>query len=284
MPRLFDYYIFADYSGSQHPQGQKNSIALAVFDGESYLDIPVKGYTRQTLYHTVLKLLLDLEQQGKRAILGFDHQYSFPAGLFEILAGRGWQSWDELLDFITANATKTHQATNPKDWAAAANQLISERCGTSSGPFWGPGFAAQPTDPKFPFAKTSLNERRLVEERSPSMKPLFKLGGHGSVGLQSLCGIPYLAALRSACREANIELFCWPFDGWELPESGHVLVEVYPRLCNSGKKSDEADAKETAKWLAGQDAAGTISDWFNPELTDMERARASLEGWVIGMR
>ncbi len=156
------------------------------------------------------------------------------------------------------------------------------------GPFRGPNFKDQQKNPEFPFKSWNMKEKRLVEERIPQTKPIYKIGGIGSVGLQSLYGIQNLVELRNEIRSRGIELFCWPFDGWDLPSSGHVLVEIYPKLFNKKSKNHLQDAEACSKWLYKHDEKGRLLDWFDPNNfkleTRNELQRASLEGWIIGVK
>ncbi len=115
----------------------------------------------------------------------------------------------------------------PREWAKAVNDLICKRLDLPKGPFWGPNFKEQ------------------------QKNPVYKIGGPGSVGLQSIYGIQNLVELRNEIRSRGIELFCWPFDGWDLPSSGHVLVEIYPKLFKN-------KTKRAGYWIG---LIQTISRW-----------------------
>jgi hypothetical protein len=173
-------------------------------------------------------------------------------------------------------------SSNVRLWAEAANNRIIYRLDKSNGPFWGPNFS-RPTDPLF-FHPGGLpfEEYRLVEKRLPGCKPVFKIGGHGSVGLQSLCGIPLLFHLRTECLKQNIPLHFWPFDGWHC-NRGHVVVEWYPSIYNKGQKSDENDARACVEWARLMDVNGILSSYFTPQITNIERTQANFEGWVLGV-
>lgn len=173
--------------------------------------------------------------------------------------------------------------SNARQWAEAANNQIARRLGGSVGPFWGANFL--PTkDPRFfSFGKPAFEEYRLVEKRLPGCQPIFKVGGRGSVGLQSLCGIPCLCHLRTVCSEENIPLHFWPFDGWD-SRGYHVMVEWYPAIHNRGRKSDEKDAYACVEWAKSIDEEGTLSHYFAPGLSRSEKAQVAFEGWVLGVR
>ncbi|TCP58171.1 hypothetical protein EV586_102623 [Tumebacillus sp. BK434] len=268
----FDRYAFADYSGSSSLRLQKKHIVLAVSGAEP------EHFTREELYLRVCDLLAEATAAGERVVLGFDHSYSFPQGFFEKVTGSSPVSWDEVTALLTG------AEADGRGWAARINGLFQTRHGVAvGGPFWGPNFQLQSKRPPFPYAALGMSERRLVEERCRKMKPIYQVGGAGSVGLQAICGIAYLTRLRRFCREQGIPLFAWPFDGWVLPETGHVLVEMYPTLFNHGERGDTEDALACTRWLQREDEAGRLGGYFDPRLTGEERRRAELEGWVLGV-
>ncbi len=281
----FDVYAFADYSGAKSQYNQKKSIALSVIRSDVKKPQTTKCFTRESLRNEIKLLLIKAGQENQRVIFGFDHSYSFPVGFYDVVTGTQWKKWEQLLDLLCHGTSELPSVNNePREWAKAANDCICKRLSLSKGPFWGPNFVYQNTNPKFPFDKTPLKEKRLSEERIPRTKPIYKIGGIGSVGLQSLYGIQHLAWLMQDLENNSIKLFRWPYDGWELPFKGHVLIEVYPSLVNEGLKSDENDAEACSKWLYRQDRDNNLKNLFKPKLTKNEWKRASLEGWIIGIQ
>lgn len=102
----------------------------------------------------------------------------------------------------------------------------------------------------------------------------------------SHAGIPWLKWLRD---QGNDRLHFWPFDGWEPAAGKSVIAEVYPsifrkRYERGGRTADEQDAYATARWMADMAARGALADFFSPPLIDTERAVASREGWILGVR
>jgi hypothetical protein len=285
---LFDRYLFADYSGAKSTYLQKKHIALAdatvemASRGEA--NVMTRCYTRESLIVDVQNRLAEATAAGQRVLLGFDHSYSFPVGFYETVTGEEWTSWEQLLSLLQqGGAGLPPVGEAPRVWAQQANQRIAALTGVDGGgPFWGPNFI-QRKNPQFPFGTTRLVERRVTEASERRMKTIYQIGGAGAVGLQALFGIGYLARLRTWCREQGIFLFAWPFDGWELPEYGHVLVEVYPTLFNTGPRTDEEDARACALGLAVRDLKGTLAACFLPPHTADARERARLEGWVVGV-
>ncbi|WP_067619881.1 hypothetical protein [Alicyclobacillus acidiphilus] len=319
----FDVYAFADYSGSSSPAGQRQHIVFAMKQRDGGLTV-VRRLTRAELWIETCNMLIHAEQEGRRAILGFDHSYSFPRGLFDHVAHRPWTSWRELLNCLAqptpaaphplgdpltkrqieqlrtrcaAHPAAAHalddvlrrmdNTVHPRTWAASVNHWFRAVGITLEGPFWGTNWSIQERTPDFPFS-VEMPEKRLVErlcqvKRGKSMKPIYQLGGQGSVGQQSLFGIPYVHALLEFCDRLGIPLFCWPYDGWDPPSYAHVLVEVYPTLYNHGPRTDEGDAVACVEWMEKQDHSGGIPFAPDPGLSEDECRLARLEGWVIGV-
>jgi hypothetical protein len=285
----FDLYAFADYSGSKSEYQQRKAIALSVIDNNKKQLYTDHTYTRESLRNFFITILVKASSEKKRIMFGFDHSYSFPVGFYDIVAGEKWETWEQLLDLLYNGGQELPPVNDrPREWAKAVNDLICKRLGLPKGPFWGPNFKEQQKSPEFPFKSWNMKEKRLVEERVPQTKPVYKIGGPGSVGLQSIYGIQNLVELRNEIRSRGIELFCWPFDGWDLPSSGHMLVEIYPKLFNKKSKNHLQDAEACSEWLYEQDKKSRLLDWLDPDNFKMESRnelqRASLEGWIIGVR
>ncbi len=70
-----------------------------------------------------------------------------------------------------------------------------------------------------------------------------------------------------------------------------MIAEVYPRLWRgsypaAGETLDQhqQDACTISRWLQETDLAGKLAQFFQPPLTEDERAIADLEGWILGVR
>ena len=46
---------------------------------------------------------------------------------------------------------------------------------------------------------------------------------------------------------------------------------------------DQRDAYNVAAWLSREDREGRLAHWLAPALTNEERARADIEGWILGV-
>ncbi len=283
---LFDVYIAVDFSGSKDAGRQKASIVSAEAERGTSPDVQKDRFTRFEAVLYLLQRLLHHNSRGKRVLCGFDFSYSFPQGFWPSLTDRS-ESWvDVTRDLVDGAANLPpiveKPESNARDWAKLANRKLSHQLETGIGPFWGPNFA-QPTDPKFPYTKAPFKEYRLTERRELGFKPIFKVGGQGSVGLQSICGIPYLFNIRATCEQQKVPLHCWPFDGWSPEGSAHFMVEWYPALYNQGVKSHDQDALACVQWAMDMDEQDQLADCFIPDLSDAERQQAGIEGWVLGV-
>ena len=114
---------------------------------------------------------------------------------------------------------------------------------------------------------------------------MFLFDVNGSVAKSTHAGLPWLLKIRE---HAQSQVFFWPFDGWDPPADGHVIAEVYPsifrnRYRRDGLKGDALDAFAVAMWLRDMDLRGALNQYFNPPLTQRERATAQLEGWILGV-
>lgn len=283
---LFDVYIAIDFSGSRDLARQKSSIAFAETERGSSPGVEKDRFSRFDVVLYLLQRILHHTSKGKRVLCGFDFSYSFPQGFGHGVTNLP-ENWGDMVRGM-ANGVANLPAivekpeSNARKWAETVNSRIARNLGTRAGPFWGPGFS-QSTNPGFPFSKAPFGEYRLVERRPPGFKPIFQIGGVGSVGLQSLCGIPYLFHLRTTCAQQKVSLHCWPFDGWEPEGSTAVLVEWYPALYNQGSKSHESDALACVTWAKDLDEREELRPYFLPDLSDSEKAQAAIEGWVLGV-
>jgi hypothetical protein len=308
---IFDIYAFADYSGAAKEALQKKSIAWCLYDrtlgnrsnilfpgvtAETLMHANVKtGLTRQVLVNEVLQLLRQATSEGKRVIFGFDHNYSFPIGLYEAVHKKSSPPWHELVSWLHDSLAQFSDVNGdilPRHWAAEINRHIVEQWSLPVGPFWGPHFT--PLKRTFPYGletqgptPCTLHEYRLVERQTAGMKSFYQIGGAGSVGLQSLYGIYYLDEFMEQCRIEGICLHAWPYDGWGVPNEGHMLVEVYPTLYlkgNKQKRSDRGDAAACAAWIAQKDERGELTRLLScPSLEEKDLQRVSLEGWILGL-
>jgi hypothetical protein len=127
--------------------------------------------------------------------------------------------------------------------------------------------------------------RRLTEERARATKGVFRFDVQGSVAKSTHSGIVWLRFLR---RQLGSRVHFWPFDGWDIPAGRSVIAEVYPALWNrtfapEERTADQHDAYCVAAWLSRADKDGSLTAFLKPSLTPAERAKAQVEGWILGV-
>ena len=131
----------------------------------------------------------------------------------------------------------------------------------------------------------STRWRRLTETRAGSAKSVIHFDVPGSVAKSTHTGIPWLLYPR---RHFGEQLHIWPFDGWQIPAGRSAVVEVYPALWKhafavNGRTADQHDAYSVAAWMRQSDLDGQLARFFNPDLTNPQRAVAGVEGWILGV-
>jgi hypothetical protein len=183
---------------------------------------------------------------------------------------------------------------NANNRFAVAAELNRRLTGTAS-PFWGcpPSSAGhyltstKPPDPA-PLASFRATEEVLRDGGRRPCSP-WQLFGAGSVGSQSLLGIPALERLRGRFGE---RVDVWPFttglSSPALDDGAIVVVEVWPSMRELGAHGetvrDAAQVSATASWLADTDAADGLGVLFSPSLPPaVELVAVAEEGWVLGV-
>lgn len=307
--RLFDVYLAVDWSARSAPSpSAPTHDALWVGERCVLNDSPgpscSESYwrTRRACTAYLRARLLSHVEAGRRILLGFDFPLGYPAGYFDALGLNKdgppwWQFWQELQRLIVDDAANA----NNRFHVAA---FLNARCGAPlPGPLWGcpsrlrlPALA--PTSPGYPYQVRpglSLERLRLTERRARGVQPVWKLYGTGSVGGQTLVGIPALYRLRSDPALASISRV-WPFEtgftSTPTAEQGPAIIcaEIWPGLVpmlldSSSAIRDQAQVRAAAQWLADLDTAQQLGALFatpsdlSPEA--LERCLTE-EGWILG--
>ena len=228
-----------------------------------------------------LNLLLDAEAAaGHRVLAGFDFPMGYPSGFAEHLTGNASARavWHWLAGQITDDA---QNATN----RLAVGGQINAGFLPKAGPFWGrpqsQDIAHLPFTKAVDYPAINLSERRTIEHLLPKASPVWQLMGAGSVGSQTLTGLPMIHRLsqRPLCK-------VWPFDDANAPL---VLAEVYPSIIASAvaraiaatenptaQVPDQWQVRLLARALYTLSQRGSLP----PLLDTPEIARE--EGWILG--
>jgi hypothetical protein len=258
----FDQYVGIDYSGAETPVSSLRGLRVYSADHNSAASevlppwSPRKYWTRRG----VAEWLAETLSANRRILVGIDHAFSFPLEYFKHNnVPFDWTNWGAFLEDFQ------------RHWPTDDDHTYVD-------------FVREGT---FGNAEARLGRpewRRLTEDRARTAKSVFRFDGQGSVAKATHAGLPWLLYIR---RLTNGSVHFWPFDGWSIPPRRSVVAEVYPALWSRGfaretRTSDQHDAYSIAEWLRETDGCG-LARYFSPELTEAERQRASVEGWILGV-
>jgi precorrin-8X/cobalt-precorrin-8 methylmutase len=287
---LFDAYLIVDWSANSTPKrGKDSSIWLAYHENGTRTVENIS--TRWAARTRVADLLRDAVGRSKRVLVGFDFPYSYPTGFARALglSGEPWRAvWCELTSLIDDRPDNSNNR-----WQVAAT---NKRLGAGSGSFWNvpPTHACSELTvrkPAFPCA--GLNEYRLVEQRlrdyGRGAHSAWKLFTAGSVGSQTLLGIPVVESLRSDPALAAVSRV-WPFEtrfsATPSPERGPFVLhaEVWPGAFpvdhSLHEIKDAAQVQCLVERFAREDVAGGLGRWFQ---VDAAHDVVLEEGWILGV-
>ena len=303
--RLFDSYLFVDYSARSAPSNVSPS-ADAVWIGEARAGGPGAHYFRTRAQATTFlreRLRREISSR-RRTLVGCDFSYGYPAGFARALnlAGPAWSATSSLLAALVVDGADNRN--NRYEVAARLNALV----GGGAGPFWGRPAAWRDAaiaarSPGFPFRSANgvdLERLRLTEERLRGVQETWKLHGRGSVGGQTLLGIPWLWALRHAPDLAGASRV-WPFETRFRPpraRPGRALVlyaEIWPSLVEAAAPvrpggppiRDAQQVLALCRWARAADASGALAALLAaPRGLGREGTARALaeEGWILGVR
>jgi hypothetical protein len=303
MAALFDAYIMVDWSAAAKPSLGANSIWIGILAKDARLKLQYRGVnidTRLKARAFIEDMVAKLTKRGDKVLIGFDFSLGFPAGTAAALgldtsAQAPWQ------------ATYAHLASKLKDKpdnsnaryaiAAGLNYAISK----SAFPFWGAPArdvvstlsATRPDYDGGSLPEYRICENYLKEKKIGQPKSVWQLAYTGSVGSQTLTGIPHVHALRQAWPASRI----WPFElGTEalsaeaLEGIDVVMAEIYPSLVKAkpekGEVADEAQVREIARHYADLDEKGRLAAAFSTAKSlspEQNRHVTEEEGWILGV-
>jgi hypothetical protein len=256
----FQRYIGIDYSGAQTPTSSLKGLRVyeADYVTTSQEIAAPPGRRRYWTRRGIAEWLVARLSAGPQTLVGIDHGFSFPLQYFEKhCLPLNWPSFLE--DF---------QRHWPTDEDRTYVDFVREGiCGNAA-------------------ARTGNTRwRRITELRARTAKSVFHFDVQGSVAKSTHSGLPWLRYLR---QYLGGQVHFWPFDGWAVPRDSSVIAEVYPALWSAkfateGRTPDQHDAFAIAEWMRREDAKGTLTQFFNPELQPSERKTAEVEGWILGI-
>ncbi|MDP7377753.1 MAG: hypothetical protein QF516_06615 [Pirellulaceae bacterium] len=307
--RLFDAYLFIDWSANSRPKRGKDSIWIAEgswasdkvlshrqkddFVLNQTINVSTRGEATEGLHERLSSHLAE----GQRTLICFDFSYGFPSGPFRDSIGKNFNAiGDRLTALISDNALNEN---NRFEVASQLNKEIGRA--TQHSPFWGRpstvndkvSFNLPQKKPAF-WSQTDPQEYRIVERRMrASGKRVFsawQLLGHGSVGSQMLVGIPHLNSLRNS-ESLHAHSKIWPFDtGWtnEFDSATKIVhAEFWPGILPTSPSThsirDAAQVENAVHWASRLDERGQLAPLFDPmSQEDPDRNEARDEGWILG--
>lgn len=295
---LFGRVIVADWSANASPKRGADSIWLAVCDADGVIDT-VNPSTRREAEAMLVGLCAS--DDGPATLLGVDFSLGYPRGTADLWCLHERPAWTAIWQTLAAMIEDgPRNANNRFAVASTLNGRGQSSAAGSGGPFWGcpPSRATSWLSTTKP-ARLDVwpAQWRSTETamRRQGHRPFdcWQLLGAGSVGSQSLTGIPMLERLRTRF-DPRVQV--WPFShGLRRPVVGPgswVVAEVWPSLqpfdVAEHSVRDQAQVIATARWLADADRRGELGSMFEPSIglacTDaVTEAVAAEEGWVLGV-
>lgn len=290
-----------DWSASSFSRTGKDSIWIGAGswrDGTLSVIDPWNEPTRHAAMGRIEHMVDESLDAGRRILIGFDFPFSYPAGVISLAPdvfgpGPAWRAiWRTLAQRIRDEPDNTN---NRWDVAKSLNRDTGYRL------FWGcpqsqtdeylgtrdkelPGFRERGPQPD----RLRLTERR-AQSVSGVIQTVWKLAYAGSVGSQTLVGIPHLEQLRSRYGD---RLRVWPFESGitgDSPTAGApvTLVEIWPSIFPTDfarhPVRDAAQVLQVVESSAAADASGAMVDWLSPGIDPDRRAQVAEEGWILGV-
>jgi hypothetical protein len=274
---LFDRVIVVDWSAANLPTSatnRANAVWVGCHDAEGGAEWHHR--TRAAAEAQLVTLIGTARASGQRVLIGFDFAMGYPSGFAARLTGepRAPAVWRWLAEAITDHDNRN----NRFEVATRINTAFPE----GPGPFW--SHPAGQSWPGLPFRRTGIDyaalglwETRAAETAVPRAKSPWMLFNPGSVGSQSLLGLPMIHRL-SQLDGVSV----WPFAA---PDAPVVLAEVYPSLLagpvailanGDGMTADQAQVRLLSRALFQLARKDRLTPLFEapPE--------AGEEGWILG--
>lgn len=301
MARLFNAYVMVDWSAASTPKQGKDSIWIGVIKRDIRFRNSFEAVnppTREAAMQALRDILADLGRRNEKALIGFDFSLGYPAGTAELLKLKE-PTWKGMWDFLGANVVdKPTNVNNRFAVAAKMNRLMTGE----AKPFWGcPANDAQtwlqatkPTGSLEGLPAQFRHADLATQGRGKAgAKPVWQIFGNGTVGSQSIVGVPRVRQLKT---ELGDKAKVWPFEtGWraltpdDVAPLSAVLAEVYPALgevkAEAGEVPDRAQVRALCEHFAKLDEAGKLGAAFAPQTAVAPELAALVEGeegWILG--
>lgn len=280
MPSPFDLVIACDWSAAKgrKPEPGEDRCWLAWRTRENATPDPEYMPTRLEAEARIGALIES--HAGARTLMGFDFAIGYPLadnGQPVLPIGR------ELCALFASRITDDPSGVNNRyEVAQDLNAIVKGITGAPHGPFWG-----RPKEMKhltgLPMGRekpTGVPQFRAVEDAARGggggrPQSPWKLAGIGSVGSQSLMGLPTIHRLLTEPALAP-RAHLWPFEPAPDRADAITIAEIYPSLFpQNAPKHWYKDARQVAD---SRDAM-----WALPALHQPAHERAVVEGWILGV-
>ena len=291
---MFDTFVIVDWSAANRPKKGRDSIWICAVSGDGTERLTENPDTRHKAKNLLGGVLSDATARDERILLGFDFPFGYPIGFAQRLRLNGsppWRAvWDEIARLVEDGEDNR---SNRFEVGATLNQRVSN----GNFPFWGcpVGLVHDHLGPKHHnrHQDEGLAEKRLIDCRMTGAQPCWKLAYTGSVGSQSLTGIPVVRQLRHDPAWAG-RAQIWPFEtGLRQPDEAQIVfAEVWPSWwrrdirADYGPPNDRAQVRSVAGIFAAANRAGELAGWFagDPTLTAEQRHQVETEeAWTLGV-
>jgi len=291
---MFDTFVIVDWSAASQPKTGRDSIWICAVGHDGAERLVENPHTRHRAKSLLGELLSEATARGERVLLGFDFPFGYPAGFARRLGLNATPPWRAVWDEIAACLKDAENNKNDR-FAVAAE--LNRRVSNRAFPFWGcpVGFTHEFLGPKHHNGHEAegLAEKRLIDCWMVGAQPCWKLAYTGSVGSQSLTGIPVVRELRDDPGWAG-RARIWPFETGLSPpnEAQIVFAEVWPSWWRKdirpdyGPPNDRAQVRTVAALFAAANREGALPAWFagDPKLTQEQRHQVETEeAWTLGV-
>ncbi len=295
MRRIFDNYLMVDWSAANKTNSGSDSIWIGLLRRDVRLQLKFESFnppTRQEAYAKIIELLESFEKRGDKTLIGFDFCLGYPSGTSEALGLKG-KPQEAIYEFLNKEVIDKPQKDNNRFSVAS---MMNRRISNGPFPFWGcPAkdvlTTLQPKKTK-EHDESTLSEYRLTEKIAKAASPVWKLYTPGSVGSQTIMGIPYVYKLRKHFKNSKL----WPFEigldalNEEIFENTNIIItEIYPSMLKLKKDTSEVkdlfQVRTIAEYFANLDEERKLGTLFqtNQKLSDEDKEKiTSEEGWILG--
>lgn len=299
---MFDIFIAIDFSASNKPSSKKpksDALWASILEVESEKIYTKYFRTRQECFEFLKNKFNIYSRENMNILVGYDFDFGFPYGFSQASKIKETIPWKSNWKYLTNNIEDNLDNSNNRFQVAdKLNKLISNK----EGPFYGVPLKQRTNTLntkgcEFPYkvGDLRLQKKRICEIKEPKAHPVWKLLGTGSVGGQSLMGIPFLYKL-SKLNFKNTDQHIWPFTtGFNYPNlsigKANILhCEIWPGILNEYldkkiKIKDKAQVIKIVQWFLLWQEKGKLNKLMAPPswvTTEQIKKIIEEEGWVIG--